>query len=89
MPLCFNAPCQFTPLHDLYSHICNLTPFGWLCVLVRLTLISGGNIIFDLCLSELCPLFQECNQGVKQGLGVFVQTQTRWNNGKYQRLCDL
>jgi hypothetical protein len=34
MLLCFNAPCQFTPLHDLCSHICSLTPFGWLCSLM-------------------------------------------------------
>ena len=34
MLLCFNAPCQFTPRHDLCLHICSLTPFGWLCSLV-------------------------------------------------------
>ena len=66
MPFCFDTSCQFNPLSNLCSVIFSLMPFGWLCSIKPL--VSDGNIIFDLCLFNLCPLFQEQNLGIKQEL---------------------
>jgi len=51
-------------------------PFGWMCSIKPL--VSDGNIIFDLCLFKLCPLFQEHNSGIQQEL--MYSIWTTWTN---------
>jgi hypothetical protein len=51
---------QLTPLPKLHPLIFGLTAFGWLHSVTQ-TLISDKNIIFYLCIPDLCPLFQEYN----------------------------
>jgi hypothetical protein len=56
------ASYRFTPLLNLSSLILGLTPFGWLPS-ITLTPANSityyGNIVFDLSLFDLRPLFQE------------------------------
>jgi hypothetical protein len=51
--------CHFTPLLNLCSLIFDLALLDWLHS------ITLTNIIFDFCLFDVCPLFQECIKGVK------------------------
>jgi hypothetical protein len=44
--------------------------FIWLTLTPAYSIISYENIVFDL-----CPLFQECSYGAKQGLGVYINVQ--------------
>jgi hypothetical protein len=56
MPLCFIAPCQFTPFLNLCSFIFSLLPFGWF-ICVYLSLLFYGDNIFDSCLPDSHPPF--------------------------------
>jgi hypothetical protein len=62
MPSCFNSPCQYTPILNLHPLIFGLTLYGWLHSIVLTTtysIISYGNLIFNLHLLDLCPCFEE------------------------------
>jgi hypothetical protein len=65
---CFNTPCQYTPLPNLCPLIFGLTPFDWLYS-VTLThtysIISYGNIIFDLHVLDFTLTFSAMQLGLK------------------------
>jgi hypothetical protein len=60
----------YTTSQSVLSHF-QLTSFGWFIRIYLSLFISYGNIISYLWLPNLCPLFQECEKGTKQELGVF------------------
>lgn len=65
----------YIPLINLHPLIFSLTSFGWLHSIMPVStysIISYGNITFDLYVFILCPLFQEYNWGVQQGLGIYI-----------------
>ena len=69
-PFCRIVPCQCTPLLNLRFLIFGLKSFGWLrfgMLICAYSMVSYGNIIFNT-----RPLFQEHNETVKEGLGVFI-----------------
>ena len=46
MPLCFNAPCQFTPFLNFHSHIFGLTSFAWfIWACVFFSFLCEGNFL--------------------------------------------
>ena len=57
------------PLLYVCPLIFGLTYFGWLCSLTY-SIISYGNILFNLDLFDLNPPFQEHKLGIKEGFGV-------------------
>jgi hypothetical protein len=66
-PFCFTASCQYTLL-NLRPLVLGLTTFGRLrsvTLTPTYTIISGGNIIYDLCLLHLRPIFSGKQTGRK------------------------
>jgi len=62
--VCFNNRCQNTSLLNLRALIFRLTPFGWLLSVTlnpAYSIISYGNISFDLRHFDLRQHFQEHN----------------------------
>ena len=76
--LCFfcKAPCQCITYLDLCFLILVPVPFGWLHSVMptpTYSILPYRNIKFTLCLFSLHLIFQEHNQGLKEGLGVYMQ----------------
>ena len=70
----FNGTDHYIPLVNLCSLIFRLMVFGWPCSSTlnpTYSVISYGNIL-GICLFGLRPLFQDCGQEIKQGLGVLT-----------------
>jgi len=68
-------PMPYIPLINLCPLIFGLTSFGWLHSIMLIStysIISYGNITFDLYVFVLCPLFQEYNWGIQRGLGAYI-----------------
>ena len=65
----FNVPYQFTPFLNMCSLSFSLTPFGWLCS-TMLNLSFRWKYHFLFMPLWLCPLFHECNYGIKHRLHV-------------------
>jgi len=66
-PSSCNAPRQFTLFLDLRSLMVGVTPVSWFISYVSFGSCLPTNSVYH---SWFRPLFQESNEGVKQGLGV-------------------
>jgi len=71
---CFNTPCQYTPLLNLFLTIFSLTPLAGCAVLCKFSptslVLMRVYFYMYICLFDRFLLFQVHSEGIKQGHGV-------------------
>jgi hypothetical protein len=73
MLFCFNAPCEYAPLLNLCTLFFGLSSTDWLRSITltpTYSVSSYRNVIFDLRLFYLRPLYSGKQPGPKKGSGV-------------------